>query len=151
MRTRFFTHLVVVVSLLSCVSCKKDSDVDPREQYYGTYKVTSTTTSYELDSATPNKGTSSPEADVLIVGKGESEGELLFALSTKRLKATMSDKGFSFPSQTQFSEFLGTTVSVDIDGEGSLTNNAIDFTVNTNTTYKGSRYRDVTVFKGSKL
>jgi hypothetical protein len=150
MRSYLFSLSFAILSLLACASCQKDTDVNPREQYLGTYDITGTTSSYELDSSTPTKATNSSGSDVLIIGKGQTENELIFAFSTKRLTATISDNGFSFPAQTQFSEFLGTTVSVNIDGEGNLTNNVINFTVNTNTTYKGSRYRDVTVFTGQK-
>ncbi|QKZ14260.1 hypothetical protein [Spirosoma sp. KUDC1026] len=151
MRSYLVSLSFAILSLLACASCTKDTAaVDPREQYLGTYNVTGTTSSYELDSSNPTKATVSSGDDVLIIGKGQTDKELIFAFSTRRLSANISDNGFSFPAQTQFSEFLGTTVSVNIDGEGGQTNNAIDFTVNTNTTYKGSRYREVTVFKGTK-
>ncbi|GAB3754561.1 hypothetical protein [Spirosoma pomorum] len=148
MRRQLFS--LTILSLLACVSCKKDADVDPREQYYGTYNVLSQTSSFALDSSTPAKGTYSNSNDVLVIAKGQADKEMLIIFPTKRLTATVSDNGFVLNPISRQSYLLGTAVATNVDGDGILKNNSIDFTININSTYNGARYRDITVVRGPK-
>ncbi|WP_040005488.1 hypothetical protein [Fibrisoma limi] len=132
MKKRLKSLSLATLTLLAVASCK-NSDVDPREQYTGSYNIT--TTQY-------SKGTNGASATEvykfnLYVSKGKSSDELVFKDDDDTYTVTMKNNTFEIPAHTTSIFYNGSTYAVKTVGNGSFAGNSINLNTVTGLSIQG--------------
>lgn len=130
-------------------SCK-NSDVDLREQYAGTYNVTASTLSGSITGSI--KTTFDIGNDVLIVTKSSDSNDIYLSFTKNRFTATLDKNGAFFlpPQAEQAYAVNGTSFGINYGGSGAFTNDGIYLNISMNASVSGSKIEELTTIKGTK-
>lgn len=139
------------VLLLSIVfnSCKKSDDVDPREQYLGTYSVTANSLAGTTNQ--PVAAISNLTNDVLEVTRSDADNGLSFTLAGKRFSLVSLDGSYFFFTMSEKAKASnGSEYWVNYDGTGAFSGKDVSMNLAVDYTVSGVNVKSIIAIKGKK-
>ena len=146
----FIAVLSLGILLFVGAGCKKEADIDPRDQYIGEYKLTVSSTYSVLNSSAQT--TPVIDTDALTIIKENNPKELRFIFLRKILTATLDGNNFHFAPQTYKAYSVSTGEYVqNFQGEGAFTSKGITLNLTMNVNFSATQVREVATMKGIRL
>lgn len=136
--------------LFALTGCKKTDDVDPRDQYLGTYNVTVNSLAGYVNLGIQT--TSSAANDVLIVTKDSNPEHLVFTFNQIRFTAQLSNgnKFTILPKTVPAQTSKGEQYSIGYTGDGAFSENYITGNINSEATVSGYTAKSINAIKGAR-
>lgn len=136
--------LFVVTSTL--FSCTKKAEIDPREQYLGTYPVTAISILKNLNTGQTSNGTSNYSVQV---NKGSAADELTFD-DGDRFTVKLSGSSFTIVQYNTAVPIGGTNYSFTVNGSGSFNSKNLSYIETQKTSIQGVSLQITNSISGNK-
>lgn len=143
------TSLSIIALLTSLTGCKKDADIDPRDQYIGIYSMTTTTT--RTGTALGNIYTVNPKTEIFVTKDPNSKQLRIVVPTNSDLLATADGSSFVIPQQSS-TEWSGSGQSYlqYYQGDGLFSGNDLTFSYTVDAKSDQATTKTVVILKGSK-
>ena len=143
------TSISIIALLTSLTGCKKDADIDPRDQYVGIYSMTTTTT--RAGTALGNIYTVNPKTEIFVTKDPNSKQLRIVVPINGDLLATLDGSAFTIPQQST-TEWGGSGQSYPqyYQGDGLFSGSNLNFNFIVDAKSDQATTRTVITLKGIK-